>query len=363
MFDDEIRSETGRGDFLAALEAGAGGGGERWPGANAIKRGVAGEFPRVAEDAAAVIGREQECFGGFMPQNGWQAWLLEQLAVTTLRIDRCGRAERRLRDSATIRAALDWDEERASRAEAAGARIGEAPAAALAELRSTPHGCDWLIRRWAILGRAAEENGAWAEAQVALAHDLLGTPTEGRDREPGPGLDGGDGVPLGRSGLARREVDALKRRKVEVGRPDAIERAMAEADLAIEPTRELKQLGRHEAMLRRWLRWLVAQVRVDAPKRLSPTGLYPRLPEEQPERQPEAQADPRPRAGVAATAEPETETETDPESESGSDATPSPSQGPPPPPRIASSTRKDPRAIRDAARSEAGRRKRELRRA
>ncbi len=349
MFADAMLSETGRPDFLEALKPKPPGSPPTWPGANAIKRGEAGEFPRVADDAAALITRAQECFQGLIPQDCFHAWLLDQIALTTVRLDRCGRADRRLRDLAAIRAALNWDEDRVVQAEAAGRRIAEGPRAVVADLRSTPHGCDWLIRRWALLGRAAEAGNGWTEAQVALAHDLLGTPAEGRDVEPGR-LDGAEA----RAELARREVDGLRRRKDEVMPRDAMRRAMVESDLAVEPTAELRQLGRHESRLRGWLRWLLAQIRIDAPKRLAPTGLYPRLPESEIEGKPEAEAAPKPRAEAAATAEV-------PADPGAGDEAPSEEQAPLP--RIAGGTRKDPKATRAAARSEARLRKRELRRA
>ncbi len=63
-FDDEdSRSASDRADYLRVLTPDAGEGAVAWPAANSIKRGVAGEIPRVAEDAAAVIGRGQASQG------------------------------------------------------------------------------------------------------------------------------------------------------------------------------------------------------------------------------------------------------------------------------------------------------------
>ncbi len=356
MFSEDILSETGRADFLEALKPRPGEA-PRWPTASAIKRGEAGEFPRVGDDLRAIVSRGQDCYHGLRPTNGWQGWLMDQVAVTTLGIDRCGRSERRSRDRSAIRAGVNWDEDRMLAAEVLGKRIAEVPQVALGDLRGTPHGCDWLIRRWALLGQAAEVKKAWTLAQLALAHDLLGTPAEGRDGEPGRTFEGEDGltpVVPDRVELARREIAKLRARKAEVMHLDALDRAMAEADLVVDNTRDIRKLGRHEAMLRSWLRWLVKQIQLAPPDRSSPAEYYPELPETKPEEAPQArpapEAAPQPPAPVAEVAD-EAEAEPEPEEEQA------------PLPRIAGSTRKDPKVGRDLARREARRRKREHRRA
>ena len=351
LFADDLRSGTGREDFLEALKPGPAGEEPRWPGGNSIKRGVAGEFPRVAEDVTALIGRAQEVFSGFNPGNEWHGWLVDQIAVTTLRLDRMGRSDRRMRDRAAIRAEVCWDEDRMMAAEVAGRGIAEVPGRVVGQLRATPHGCDWLIRRWAVLGQAAEAGRAWTTAQVALAHDLLAAPVEDRGAAPGRSFGGGDGmteVVPDRAELARREIARLRARKAEVARLDAFDRAMVEADLEVEPTPELRRLGRLEKSLRGWLRWLVAQIRQDAPKRMSPVGLYPQIPDVGPGAKPEPEAaGPGAGAGAPAAEAAKDEVEAaDPD-------------GPAPLPRVARSSRKDPRECRD----EAHQRKRERRRA
>ncbi len=363
MFADAVLSRTSREDFLEVLRPGPEGQ-ERpgWPGANSIKRLEAGEFPRVPEDAEALIARSQDCYLGLQPENPFQGWLIDQVGVTSLRLDRCGRAERRMRDLAAMRAALDWDEVRDARAEAAGRGIAESPHSVVVGLRGGPHGCDWLIRRWALLGMAAESEPGWTPERVALAHDLLGTPPGARDRPPGLAFGGKGGITPGApepADLARREIAGLQKRKAEVIRLDAAHRAMIESDLIIGPTPELRALGRHESMLRGWLRWLIAQVRAEPPLRHSPPELYPELPKAEPEAKPESPAAPEPKPAPSASSR--TPDDVEPEAEAEPESKPFGCR--PPPPRIAASTRKDPREARDDARHEGRRRKREARRA
>ncbi len=346
--DLDLASATGRADFLETLGPKDRGAAPARPSANAIKRGELAEFPRVAEDGPAVIARAEDCHLGLRPQDAFHAVLIDQMAVTTIRLERCGRAERRLRDRAVMRAEVSWDDDRAIEAEARGALIREAPAAIVKQLRATPHGCDWLIRRWALLGRVAGRGAEWTAAQVALAHDLLGTPPEFRDGEPSrvPAGPGAVASPADRAELARREVDGLKRRKAEVLPLDAADRAMAEADYPVEPTAELRRLGRYEASHRRWLRWLVGQVRLDPPKRSGNHDVWPELPR--------AEADDKPDAPAPAPA-PAAEVRVEPGAD---DAADEPSDRPAPAPRIPAGVRKDARTIQEEIRREFGQRER-----
>ncbi len=350
MFDLDLVSETGRADFLESLGPKGRGAPPARPSANVIKRGELAEFPRVAEDASAVITRAQDCHLGLRPQDAFQAMLIDQMAVTSIRLERCGRAERRMRDRAVMRAEVSWDEDRAIEAEALGGRIGEAPASIVKQLRATPHGCDWLIRRWGLLGEVAGRGAAWTAGQVALAHDLFGAPAEFRDGEPGRVPSGPEGAASSadRVELARREIAGLRRRKAEVLPLDAADRAMAEADYPIEPTAELRRLGRYEASHRRWLRWLVGQVRQDPPKRSGVHDYWPELPQATTEDMPEAPAPARQEEAPAPVAEAGAEPEADGAGE--------PSGRPAPPPRIPAGVRKDARMIREEVRREFGHR-------
>ena len=111
-----------------------------WPLANVIRRGSADEFPRVPEDASLVIGRAQECHIGLRPSDPFQVWAVEEVALTTVRLDRCARIERRLRDQAVIRVELDWDDDRAELARVAGEGLAGDPRGVAPKLRGTPPG-------------------------------------------------------------------------------------------------------------------------------------------------------------------------------------------------------------------------------
>ncbi len=240
--------------------------------ANALKHGLcASEI--VAEDLATVQERAVACFEAIKPQDHFQGWLADQVAVASLRIDRAVRIERRLRDKVALHAELRWDDDRRLEVEALGAGLAQHPGAVLERLRATPHGCDWLMNRWALLAHAADA-GAWTPDQLGLAFDLLGTPAAFRSGAPGLAIDR-DGPPLGPAELARRELAALRRRRDEVADLDVVDRALASADLTDETTDEIRRLRRYEGSLHRRLRWCLAELKYKSPYPTTKHYLHP----------------------------------------------------------------------------------------
>ena len=69
-----------------------------------------------------------------------------------------------------------WEEDRQLEAIAQAASLNKNPGLAVARLRRSRQGCDWLIERWIGLEQALEGDGDWTEEQTAHALDLLGVP-------------------------------------------------------------------------------------------------------------------------------------------------------------------------------------------
>ena len=153
--------------------------------ANAIKHGLCASAV-VPESLELLQQRALECYEGLKPKDSYQGWIVDQVAILTVRVDRCERMERRARDKVSLRACLTWDDDR--RLEAIRPRrnrLASNPSEIVEVLRRTPHGCDWLIDRWSRLADAAGDSGAWTDEQARLALDLLATPSAFRDgRKP-----------------------------------------------------------------------------------------------------------------------------------------------------------------------------------
>ena len=285
-------------------------GGRERPDANAIKLGLAEESPRAPEDASAVLERSKLWQHTLKPQSAFHAWLVDQVSITSMKLERAGRMERRFRDRNVIRAESCWDLDRRREVEEIAADLSKRPASVVNRLRTTLQGREWLIDRWAILARIAERDGGWDESQRSLAFDLLGAPAEGRSGgTPGQAIDAEGrpvGPPPGLAELARREVAALQAGLEGLADQDALDQGLALADLADPSTPEYRQARRYEAALHARLRWLVRQVHFDSPRKgTSPylTDYFDPTPPPEPQTEPSAGPPDEPAPGPVEDAE------------------------------------------------------------
>ena len=169
------------------------------------------------------------------PQNDYHCWLVDKIAIYSMRVDRAERIERRLRDRQALTAELAWDDDRRLEVEVLGRKIGARPAEVVEQLRRSPVGCDWMISRWAMLAHAADSGKPWTADQAALAFHLLGTPPEFREGLRPGDLVGSDGR-LIKSGedpaaVARREIAEWTERREVVAELDEVDRELTRADL------------------------------------------------------------------------------------------------------------------------------------
>jgi hypothetical protein len=233
----------------------------------------------IPEDAELVQKRSREYFHTLRPQNNFHCWIVSEVALLSIRIDRDERIERRIRDKIAIKAEVLWESDRKLEAIRLGNQLGLQPEEVVELLQRTPQGCEWLMGRWAMLAYSADsQNGTWTPTQAELAFDLLGTPALFRQgQKPGAALD-----KLGRvipgsddpAGVARREIAELEGRRELVEGLDRASRSLAEADLGDESDPELKRLRRHEATLHSRLRWCLGQLRYQSPHTEPMRGLW-----------------------------------------------------------------------------------------
>jgi hypothetical protein len=254
--------------------------GKRKSRANSIQHGLCATVV-VPEDADLIQKRADEIYEAFKPYTDYQAWNVDRAAILTLRVERVERMERRIRDKVSLRAELTWDDDRRLEAEVLGGMLAKKPAETVEMLRRTPHGCEWLMTRWAMLAHAAltQETG-WTPEQSALAFDLLATPAIFREgRKPGASIDFRGNIldPADDStAVARRMVDELEERREFVRGLDEVDRALAEADLDHDTSAELRRLRRYESTLHRRLRWTISQLTFQGPEGKPDPGLRPK---------------------------------------------------------------------------------------
>ncbi len=221
---------------------------------NALTHGMAARTLVLPDEEAEVIAARIVAWTPvWEPRNAYDFWLVEQVVVSSVQIERCQAHEHSLRTRQAARAERCWDLDRECDAEDLGASLAKAPATVARKLRGTKQGCAWLISRWTGLGCILEAKGGWDEAQTRLALDLLGTPKELRD---GPTRLDGD-----RPALIREQVSALQ--KVTVGaldELDAHERADAQVGLGRDTDKAIALARRYEAACVRRMQWAQKQL-------------------------------------------------------------------------------------------------------
>jgi hypothetical protein len=250
----------------------------------------------VVEDVYLVQQRATEFFDTLKPQNEFHCWLVDEVALDSIKIDRCERIERRVRDKASLRTEFCWEEDRKLEAIALAEQLPFEPEKVVEQLRCTPQGCGWLMTRWAMLARVADLNIPWTADQTKLAFDLLGTPREFREGlKLGESLDFEGRVvaeAVNPAVVARREIAALKERCEEVEVLDEVNRHLAHTDLTEDDNAELKRVRRYESTIYGRLRWSLRELRYQSPDRFPLKGLRPRWIAQQAPR-PEATPEPK----------------------------------------------------------------------
>ncbi len=222
---------------------------------NALTHGMAARtLVLPVEEGELIAARIVAWTPVLAPRDKFDAWLVEQVAVSSVRIEHCQAHENSLRTGQATRAALCWDIDRECDAEDLGATLARSPAKVARKLRRTKQGCQWMIARWEGLGRVLEFKGDWDEAQRRLALDLLGLSIELRD---GPTPLDGDRPALIRDQLSR--LRSLVAQALE--ELDEQERAAAEVGLGPDYDKSVSLCRRYEAACVRRMDQAHAQLR------------------------------------------------------------------------------------------------------
>jgi hypothetical protein len=241
------------------------GGGPKTPGGkersrrNAIKHGLRAESLLPDDLADAVAQRTTDFAAEFEPGTAYEEFLVGQMALASIRLERC--AELSMIDAARSaqRASLCWESDQRMAVDELGSKLPKDPARVATALRRSRQGADWLIERWEALAEILESNGDWNEAQRRLAFDLLGVPAElreGSKRVPA------EGDTAGLAALAAREVARLREdREAVLDALDEANRGMAEVGMPLSEGALTMRLRRYEAGFRRTLNWAARELR------------------------------------------------------------------------------------------------------
>jgi hypothetical protein len=229
---------------------------------NSLKHGLAGSgLVLPLEERSAVDERIAEWHSSLKPFDNYETWLLEVIAVESIRIDRCRIQDRVLREERIHCADDSWDTDQCQAADELAAKLVKDPAAA-AKLRKTVAGASILIDRWQALSRALK-NGGWSEPQEDLAHNLLGTPPalrEGLASPLNPGLD--QDALAHRLKIVREQLQQLEHLLLDVlPAKNEDKRELIKAGVPDLEDRALMRLHRYESRCFRRLMWATSQMR------------------------------------------------------------------------------------------------------
>jgi len=254
---------------------------------NALRHGLAAEKLVLPEEEAEVVAARIEAWTpSLKPRDAYDDWLVSEVVVSSVKIDRCRAHESALRTRQAARAAFCWEIDREIDAEDLGARLAKSPARVSRQLVGGKQGCAWMIARWEGLGRVLEAKGDWNEPQLRLALDLLGVPAELRE---GPTPLDGD-----RPALIRAQVAHLTALLAEaLDALDEHDRSAAEIGLGRDFDKAIALNRRYEAACFRRMQWAQSQLkqgRAAAPASETPAECEPEEAEE-PERAPQGFAD------------------------------------------------------------------------
>ncbi len=235
--------------------------------ANATKHGLAAESAGVEAGLSAGFEERRASWAAEHRPVGESAeWALDRAVAASLRIERCERAMDDLTATASERARLAWDEDRAVEAATLASRLARDPVLVSRQLQLTLAGAGLLVEAWLGLIATLQTGKDWSESEASKALDLLGVAADTRSgRTPIDGPEESDAVAFRRA-LALEEVDRLEALCDEALSPlDEMERRQALAGDVALLSRPAKLVLRYEREAWRRYRESIREVGVPTP--------------------------------------------------------------------------------------------------
>ena len=150
---------------------------------NAVRHGLAGVGGIVAGSDPALEARYEAWSREIRPGTDTGRWALRQAVAETFRTEACWKAlaEAETRSRARASSPEAWDLDRQAAAAKLAEGLARRPEKVAPQLEQTRQGAEILLGLWKRLGTALDGGEGWDEAQVSLAHDLLGVSHDCRE--------------------------------------------------------------------------------------------------------------------------------------------------------------------------------------
>lgn len=141
---------------------------------NSLKHGLTGNGIVVAYDVEAKLKEQEQAFAeSAQPANVYERTMVSRMALASVRMELCKRAESSRRKARTRRAAGRFERVLVRSLEQGIALFEEDPGEAVKELEATSLGCRWMIDQWKALEQTITSGGFWAADQFAQAFALV----------------------------------------------------------------------------------------------------------------------------------------------------------------------------------------------
>ena len=224
---------------------------------NALKSGLSGRGLILPENEAKLAESRKRSFATSFhldKPDGFSEVLLTQIAVESVRIERCQQEEQLIREQSSAEAGTLWQIERKIAACELGKTIHEDPEIVRLKLEMTYYGNEWLKGRWMILHAALESRSTWDAVETAFAQDLSGTPAMLRESFTFNTLDE-------RKALVKNELEKLGKVILDRYMQDQKSQDLAEVGVSSDLDKRLKTLKRYETASRRAFDKSLAELR------------------------------------------------------------------------------------------------------
>jgi hypothetical protein len=246
--------------------------------ANALKHGLAAETLVIDGLEADFIERKSEWEKDIQPTTTEARFALEAVVACTFRIEECRRNINARLDRDMTRACLVWDLDREADVALVASKLAKQPELVSSQLKSSKHGVELILRQWDRLGESLDtKKGAWADAEISTAFDLLGVPSQLRDgRAPFDPRDPAEDVYQYRRTFIFAEGDRLRAKASDLSGLDRRERERAETGASVLGTKPVALIVRYEN-----LAWRRYDTMLKAAKESAPQEVV--IPEAKPE--------------------------------------------------------------------------------
>jgi hypothetical protein len=245
--------------------------------ANALKHGMAAETLVIDGLQADFAARLNEWEADIKPTTPEACFALEAVVACTFRIEECRRNINARLDRDMTRACLVWDLDREADVALIASKLAKQPELVSRQLKSSKHGVELILGLWDRLGESLDtKKGAWSDAELSTAFDLLGIPSQLRDgRAPFDPRGQSEDVYQYRRTFIFTEGDRLRALGSELARVDRKDREHAETGASLLGSKPVVLLLRYENAAWRRYDTMLNAAKIGAPQELSMPEVKP----------------------------------------------------------------------------------------